>query len=153
MSDAVKEPIRLRVGLTLAEEHGIDPGDHPEHRLTVGRLVVDRMEVLEGRLPGTFVEGRTVALGDRTGGAGTTIAYPVYTFREGRIFGRQVVEFTVRHGEGGLERRAAGKWWWNGGTGAFAGVRGEGSLEARVITDPDGQSRRVVDYDGAYWFE
>ncbi len=54
-----------------------------------------------------------------------------------------------------VERRATGEWrWnWNGGTGAFGGIRGEGILEAKVITDPDGQSRRVVDYEGASWFE
>ncbi len=46
------------------------------------------MEVVEGRLPGVFVEGATTALGDRTGGVGMTIAYPVYTFREGNTFGR-----------------------------------------------------------------
>lgn len=149
----MKQPIRLRVALTLSEEHGIDAGDHPEHRLTVGRLTVDEIEVLEGVIPGVFVEGNTTALGDRTGGCGTTVAYPVYTFREGKIFGRQVVEFTARERDGQIERKAEGQWQWLGGTAALAGIRAEGRLQAKVLTGTDGQPRRVVDYEGAYWFE
>ena len=149
----MKRRIRLRVAVTLAEEHGMEPGDAPEHKLTVGRLTVDAFEILEGELPGTFVEGRTTALGDRTGGNGTTIAYPVYTFREGQIFGRQVVEFTARERDGKVERKAEGQWEWRGGTGAFAAVRAQGRVEAKVVTGPQGEPRRVVEYDGEYWFE
>src|SRR5688572_16113130 len=110
MTTIKKQRIRLRVAVTLKEEHGMDADDQPGHRLTVGRLVVDSIEVLEGALPGAFVEGITTALGDRTGGAGLTIAYPVYTLREGKIFGRQTVEFTVRERDGQIERQAAGQW-------------------------------------------
>jgi hypothetical protein len=147
---ASKNDIHFQCGVRLMEEHGFDSGGVEGHRLTVGRLKIERLEVISGQLPGAFVEGDNTALGDRTNGLGTTIAYPVYQFAEGRVFGRQVVEFVQRPNG---ERAASGKWSWNGGTGAFDNIRGEGSVEAKVIHAPDGQQRRVVDYQGSYWFE
>ena len=85
MQQSSKSNIQVRVGVQQVEEHGPEPGDKPGHKLTVGCLKVNQFDVVEGWLPGAFIEGVTTALGDRVGGLGTTIAYPVYRFTEGSL--------------------------------------------------------------------
>ena len=150
MHQSSKSNIQVRVGVQLVEEHGLEAGDKPGHKLTVGRLKVNQFNIVEGSLPGTFIEGVTTALGDRVGGLGTTIAYPVYRFTEGELYCWQHVEF-VQKDDGTV--CAEGKWRWNGGTGAFSKLCGEGSVDVKVIQEAGAQPRRVLDYTGVYWFE
>jgi hypothetical protein len=147
MMPTSKHSIRFRIEAKVVEEHSICPGDYPDHRLSISSLSIETMEPLEGVLPGTFENGTTSSIGDRSGNAGSITAYPVYSFREGRILARQVLEFRIGS-DGG--REAQGEWRWIGGSREFERIRGEGSLKTIATAD---QSRRVVEYGGTYWFE
>lgn len=129
----MRRAFTMRLGVTLVEQHGYDVDDAPDHRLVLSRLRVDRLDVVRGDMPGAFVEGTTVAIGDRVGGAGLTIAYPTYTFADGKIFGKQTVQFTVHQRAGKPEQEATGEWEWTGGTGRLRAVRGRGRLRRRSL--------------------